>query len=238
MFNNFWFFQKIVEIFDKYGIKKACKIFVLIIIFFFIDAAVNKIMLPSVINTYNTTTTESHEMGTEQRAKADPLIQQTLLENIVKLKCDRSYVMEMHNGVSNPTGLPFRYCEMTYEQTSTECDDVRDEWDKVNMSRYPIFSYLMEKGIFAGNIKELYNIDKRMSKRMEMNNVKYLIMRMMTANGVPIGVIGVSYCNKPNLSSSEKMNVLSQITTSGDKITVLLNEQKANEISSWPIFNF
>lgn len=238
MFNKFWIFQKLAEFFDKYGVIKTCKMVALIIIFFFIDAVVNKIMLPSVISTYNTTTTESHEMGTEQRAKADPLIQQTLLENIVKLKCDRSYVMEMHNGVSNPTGLPFRYCEMTYEQTSTECDDVRDEWDKVNMSRYPIFSYLIEKGIFAGDIKELYAIDKRMSKRMEMNNVKYLIMKMMTVNDVPIGIIGVSYCNKTSLSPNEKMNVLSEITTSGDKIAVLLNEQKTNEISSWPIFNF
>lgn len=238
MFNKFWIFQKLAEFFDKYGVNKTCKMVALIIVFFFIDAVVNKIMLPSVISTYNTTTTESHEMGTEQRAKADPLIQQTLLENIVKLKCDRSYVMEMHNGVSNPTGLPFRYCEMTYEQTSTECDDVRDEWDKVNMSRYPIFSYLIKKGIFAGDIKELYAIDKRMSKRMEMNNVKYLIMKMMTVNGVPIGVIGVSYCNKSSLSPNEKMNVLSEITTSGDKIAVLLNEQKSNEISSWSIFNF
>jgi hypothetical protein len=190
----------------------------------------NKMLIPSAVKEYIETEKYAHDQGNIRRGEVDPLIQESLMETMIDTHCDRSYIMEMHNGVSNPTGLPFRYCEMTYEQINSKYDNVRDEYDKVNMSRYPIFSYLAKNMFFIGTVDELAQIDKRMSERMKNNDVQYLAMNMMTCNGQPVGVIGISFCQAKDFTDKDKMNIMSLMNKSSEKISSLLNENENSHI--------
>lgn len=217
-------FEKVIGGMEKHGMKKVISTLFIIIFFMIFDCFLNMVQLPSVIHHYLETEVEQHNQENSQRETIDPMVRQQLLKEIIDLNCDRAFLFEMHNGVSNPSGLPFRYCEMTYEELGNKATyDVSDEYDRVNMSKYPIFTYLKENTIFIGTISDLIKIDNKMGLRMKHNDVKYLALKLISGTDSPLGVVGVSYCNDSVFSTQQNSQIMADLANYGDKISTLID---------------
>ena len=105
--NIVWFFKKIVELIDNYGLEKILQALIVCGIILLGINTLNKCQTPGIIRAYVEKQYVTHETQNEKRVEIDPKVRQYLLKSINELKCDRAYVLEMHNGVSNPSGLPF-----------------------------------------------------------------------------------------------------------------------------------
>ena len=106
----------------------------------------------------------------------------------------RSFVIEMHNGVDNPSGLPFVYGEMTYEKVSNDTlKSIIDDYYKLNLARYPMATYLSKDKHFFGSIEDLHKIDSRLAQKLKLSDVKYLGLYSVRGNDIEIGWVGVVY---------------------------------------------
>lgn len=224
-----WAIKKIVEMIKKYGTSRVFQAAIILLLFITFQGVLNQIQLPNIIRNLEFKDNLLHSDGNVKRVEIDPLVRQNLLRQIVDLNCDRSFILEMHNGVSNPSGLPFRYCEMTYEELNSSklVDEVSDQYGKVNMSNYPIFTYLMDKTLFIGTAQQLSKIDYKMSNRIQSSGVTYIALRLLMHNNKPLGVLGVSYCNQDTIKQpEEQVNIITKITEYSEKISVLLDNGK------------
>ena len=114
----------------------------------------------------------------------------------------------MHNGKENPTGLPFRYCDMTYEVVFDSVPYVSDEYEDVNMSRFTFPDYLYKHRYFIGTTQDLKMIDKKLASKLENNDVNYFGI-MLVRNSKEIGFLMISYYTKPILTDNEIGSMLS-----------------------------
>lgn len=222
-------YNKTLDIIDKYGLNKIIEIVSIVLIMIIGNGLLNEFQFPKLLVNYQNEQMSQHENASNERAEIDPIIQQTLLQQIVNLKCDRAFILEMHNGNNNPTGLPFRYCEMNYEEISDSVEEVSDQYRQINMSRYPLFSYLNDKHVLLCSIDDLCKIDKKFAKQMKNDGIKYVAFKVLMANTTPIGILGFSFCKNVNLSDKMKEKIYSSLIMSGDKFSDLLDKKKASE---------
>lgn len=220
------FFKKILELIDNYGLEKILQALIVCGIVLLGMSTLNKCQTPDIIKQYIANQYTTHETQNEKRAKIDPYVREYLLKLLNEINCDRTYILEMHNGVSNPSGLPFRYCEMTYEELNKNTEEVSDQYDKVNMSKYPIFTYLNERGLFIGSIDELGKIDSKISCRMKMNGTKYMAFKIINGHQTPLAILGISFCNDSIKTEHEKLEIISAMANYGDKISLMLDMNK------------
>ena len=136
-----------------------------------------------------------HAEYNEIRTDIKPYIDRIIENTMMKLECDRCYVIEMHNGNNNPSGLPFIYGEMTYEESEYNVDDVDDEYMNINLSRYKFPMYIKNHGMFVGSVDELRSIDPKLAKKLDSDDVTYIAIVSINGTEGEIGVFGVTYCN-------------------------------------------
>ena len=67
-----------------------------------------------------------------------PKIQKELSTLVYVLNADRAFLFELHNGKKNTTGLPFRYADMTYEETN---EDRKIDKVAMNFQNIPLTLY-------------------------------------------------------------------------------------------------
>ena len=170
--------------------------------------------------------TESHNVSTEQRLKAQSDVYGILNDLLLNLNGDRAYVIEMHNGNNNPSGLPFIYAEMTYEKSRYGIEDVDDEYTSLTLSRYQFPEYLNEHRYFYGTMEELYMIDPKLTNKMLEYGATHMLAMIISGEQGDIGMFGVTYCgdDKPPLISVVNANM----STASQKLTLLLDRNKQN----------
>lgn len=153
---------------------------------------------------------EDEKKSYKARLDATPKILLQLTNLLHDVGADRAAVLELHNGKSNPKGLPFVYCDMSYEVAGDDMDGVQDEYENINLSRYPFFDYLHQHKFFIGTVNELSKIDKRAANKLKLDESKYLIIYTLENDG-PIGFLQLTFnTSDPHLNEDEvRANMLS-----------------------------
>lgn len=190
--NLFGIFQKSVEWSKKYSFIDMFKgLFALIV-----SAAVLFIFLnPSYfLERYEQFKDKKHTEEVDKRLAISPKINFILEKLLVSTKCDRSFLIELHNGTNNLNGLPFLFGDMTYEEVSNDnLEYISELYQNVPLSRFPISQELFEDGYWYGSINELSTIDKRLSSRMSINGTDWTALILLKGAEQYLGVIGISF---------------------------------------------
>lgn len=187
--------EKLVKVIDKYGLKKVCQaIFVLFLLFLalFNDSS-NQVKIVEMI--FQKQKTE-HSKALEYRNEISPKIKFELQKLLMNTGANRAFILEMHNGVNNPTGLPFLYAEMTYEEDSDGTPPIGDDYARMNVSRYDFLTYIHEQCHWYSTTDSLMTIDRVLANKIKLNDVEYLGCVELKGVYQPIGFLGISFTSK------------------------------------------
>ena len=201
--------EPIAKLFDKYGILKALG-YLFIVLFIGItlysgyavitlDERIDK-GITKVLNERKDSETEKHDKGVEKRMANIDEINRTLRECLYITGADRACVLEMHNGTNNTAGLPFIYCEMTYEQVRDGVMPVGDEYAKLNLTRYSFPYYLQNRSYYSGSIKEAMTIDNKIATKMSHDGTEYILVYELNSNGKTIGYLAMTWNDENSVS--------------------------------------
>lgn len=164
---------------------------------------------------------ETHDAALEYRRGIKNDMRCIMLNTLDKTDADRVFVLELHNGNNNTTGLPFIYGEMTYEESVEGVEDIDDDYASMNLSRFDLPYYLEENRVWIGSADDLMEIDKKIAYRMKANGTKYLAIRIINGAYNEIGCIGVSYCDTTDVASKTILNEV--LITDAQKVSSLLD---------------
>ena len=167
--------------------------------------------------------TEQHNIAINSRLAASPQIYSILHEMRTKLKADRCWVLEPHNGSENLAELPFLYANITYVDPMEERDWMESVYDDTNISRYPYCSYIFDNEYAFKNIEEVKEIDPELYYRFKKDGVVYIGMMMMyDYNKTPTGVLGVVYKSEENVPEDHE-SVIRVMQKYSNVVTTLLS---------------
>ena len=146
-----------------------------------------------------------------------PKVQKALDAIMYTLNADRVFVIELHNGKRNNTGLPFRYFDISYETTNEDSKAVKIgmQYQNVPTTLYRYPTYLLDKKILIEPIEEVKKIDSDLGKQMEGNGAKYFAIISLSSNGTPVGYLGVTWCDMDNVPEK---SVIAEKLRSYDKV--------------------
>lgn len=190
------FLEKVINLIEKHGLFRIFKAIFVILAFFFVmynGQNVNKIV-DAVLLKQET----EHSEALEYRRKISPRIELCLSKLLLDTGADRAFILEMHNGTSNVSGLPFYYGEMTYERVTSNTYHIDEDYRNLNLSRFPFIYFIDEHNSWHGSIDDMALIDDKMAMRLKSNDVKYAFFECIHGIENPIGFIGITYCTDGN----------------------------------------
>ena len=221
-------FETMVNVVKNNKMFDIVKTFLIFVLLVYITYNITE--LPKIVkNVFNARTTElqmEHDTAVDRRRSIKPQIDAILFETMNTLNADRIYVIEMHNGTNNTSGLPFIYGEMTYEQARRNVEHVDEDYVSINLSRFEYPLYLEKNQIFCGTIDDLAKIDERMAFRLKATDATYVGGVAMHGVENELGYIGITYCNTEPVGRQEIIRVLS---IASQKLTALLDMSTEDE---------
>jgi hypothetical protein len=167
------------------------------------------------------TKSKEHNKAIERRQAVSPKVDSILDNTLIMLKCDRAFIIEMHNGTNNTAGLPFIYGEMTYEVVNDSIDHVDGEYTKLNLSRYTFPLFLGKTNVWLGTLAELGKLDKKLASRLESEDVSYLVVTSLNGMNNALGCFGVAYCHGHTPADRDKL--LKIMAPASQNLSVLLD---------------
>lgn len=192
-------FEKVLDMINKYGFVK---LFFATLFFVFFSYMVYIAVNPGVMfDRYDNYIKAKHAASTEYRMENSPMVRNYLNQLTMELGADRAYIIEYHNGKSNPTGLQWQYGEMTFMSDNAP-DDVQGEFSEISLAKYPIFYELVENMFWEGTVDELRDIDKRFALKADITEAKYISLAMLYGDSLEeIGVLGLTYTDSTEVAS-------------------------------------
>lgn len=203
-------FGKMIDIVKNNSLWTILKTFVVVVFFGLI---VFVILNPSYIfERYNKYEDEKHSIELAERFKRADKLNDELENVLMELHADRSFFIEYHNSVKSLQGAPFAYGSMSFEKLHPNRNVIfmADEYSDFPLTKYETVSYLYEKKIFIGTIKDLMLIDKRLSTKLGVSGVTQVALIEVWGEKQPLGILGVTW------SEHEVLN------TYGDKIKEII----------------
>ena len=188
--------ERFMEMTKKYGIGRM---FFSIIFFVFFSYMVYLAVNPSIIfERYEKYITEIHSNSVDFRMESAPIIRTYLNQLAAETGAERAYILEFHNGKSNPTGLQWQFGDLTFINDGT--DDISDEIQNVSLARYNFANLVHSNGYWAGRIDELISIDERFYNRMRLNGGVYYAFQMIYGIDMKeIGILGISFVTEDSI---------------------------------------
>lgn len=124
-----------------------------------------------------------------------PKIQNDLKLLTYTLNADRAFLFELHNGKKNTCGLPFRFADMSYEETNEEkkVDRVAMQFQDIPLTLYKYPHYLQRQKMMIGTIDEIDKVDHEFANHIKSVGGVYLGMIYLSSGGTPLGFLCVSY---------------------------------------------
>lgn len=218
-------FGKLMELIEKHGWIKTTLTFIVYgaAMYFITTFAIND-GFHIITQKNNVEQQEIHDEAMSQRIDAAPKINEIMNVIIKDLHCDRVFVLEMHNGTNNTSGLPFVYAEMTYSQCADGIEYIDDDYSSLNMSRFTLPYYLFEHGDWVGTTSDLMEIDRKIAVRMISNGAEYMGIVTLQGADRELGFFGVSY----NFGSTpmDKGIILRRLYADAQKISVLIDSKR------------
>lgn len=163
--------------------------------------------------------TEIHENGTIQRIDAQTSVYNNLQLLMSEVNCKRACVIELHNGVNNPTGLPYLYGEMTYEHCADGNPFIADMFQKITVSTYKMGIYMHHHYEFFGTTEDLKDIDKKFYSVVKAQGSNYIgVVSLHNKNKIEIGFLVITFdCEK--MSEELQRSIIFKMAKYGNYIS-------------------
>ena len=160
-----------------------------------------------------------------------PKIQHELSVLVYTLNADRAFIFELHNGKKNTSGLPFKYADMTYEETNEDrkVDKVAIQFQDIPLTLYKYPHYLQTKKMIIGTTDEISGVDEDYANHIRAIGGKYLGMIYMSSGGTPIGFLCVSYHNLEDVPNKNALEL--KLKEYGKMFTQLLDLRVQMELN-------
>lgn len=216
--------EKTIKLVEKYGVWKIIRAILLIGLLLYVVFNINSIpqTIKEIVVSAKEIDIAKHDAAIEVRKHIKPQIDEILSNTLTAVEADRVFVLEMHNGTNNTSGLPFLYVEMTYCQVADGVNHIDEDYINLNLSRFDFPLYLEDKQYWYGSVEELRQIDPKMAMRLESNGAKYFAI--MTIQGVKneLGYFGVSFTHDIAIENTD--NLMMTLTSATQKISTLLDK--------------
>jgi hypothetical protein len=223
--------EKAINLITKYGYKKVLTaLFVISMIAVGTIAFINqKTIIEDIIREQK----QANQLNEAKKinfrvSEVNPRVDAILYKLMANTNADRTFVLEMHNGTDNPSGLPFAFCDMTYERVLGDLTKpVIDEYQKVNLSSFTFPQYLIRNKKYFGTVDNFIKIDRKIGNRIKDNGGIFIGIYPITSSNLEIGWVGITYKNKPpkNESSAE-----GYLLDASQKLSILLDISKNVEL--------
>ena len=158
-----------------------------------------------------------------------PMIQRDIETILYTLDADRVFIFELHNGVSNPSGLPFAFANMNYEVSNRErgVDRVFEKYVNVPLTMYTYPEYMRKYKFFIGTGDEIEDIDYDFAKSLKNDGGKFVAMVYMSNGNGPLGFLGISFHDMDRVPNHDLIE--NKIKSYGITIGELLDLKKQLE---------
>lgn len=218
------FLERLVNLVEKHGLLRIFKAILVLMAFFFV--MYNGLNINTIVESVIKKQEIEHGEALEYRRKISPKIELCLSQLLLNTGADRAFILEMHNGTSNVSGLPFYYGEMTYERVTNRTYHIDEDYRNLNLSRFPFIYYLDEHNSWHGSIEELSLIDNKMSMRLKSNDVTYSFFECLHGMETPIGFIGLTFCNDNYPNEKNMQNIIKLLNIASKQVSGELDMKK------------
>lgn len=215
--------EKAVKLIETYGTWKILRAIFIIGLLLYILVNISNIptVVKDILEVEKQEDVLTHDAAIEVRKHIKPEIDKILNNTLNAVDADRVFVLEMHNGTNNTSGLPFLYVEMTYCQVAPNVTHIDEDYINLNLSRFDFPLYLEEKKFWYGSVDELKVIDNKMALRLESNGAKYFAIMTIQGMKNELGYFGVSFTHDVSINNTDELMI--QLTNATQKISTLLD---------------
>ena len=134
---------------------------------------------------------------------------------------DRVLLLELHNGVSNNSGLPFAKCTATYEALQEGVAPVSHLYNELNLSLMPFATTLLNDG----NTEELMDIDRALSYKMLGNETAHFCGKLIKGVEKPLAFLFVKFRSVDENHNCEEVRKIIDDTTLQISLLLELNNE-------------
>lgn len=227
--DNLGLLERILKMIKEYGAMRIVEAILLLSMFagvMYITVNLDKIferVFREQVDSIEKEQQDEHDRAVLSRRYIREDMNHILKASLDEFDADRAFVVEMHNGNNNMSGLPFIYGEMTYEVSDEDSYDIDEEYSSINLSRFDLCYYLMDHDIWIGTVDELDTIDKKMSYRLRANETKYLCLIGIHGVENDIGFYGFSYTRDVS-DSIDRTSIVKGLLKNSQKAAALLDK--------------
>lgn len=202
----FGWLDQIITMCNKHGILKMIFSVVFMV---FISYAAYIAFNPSVMfDKYTEYLSKMHSESIENRLENSPYIQSYLDNLVSETGAIRAYIIEMHNGKNNPSGLSFIFGSLNYESVRDSAESVMEDYSDFSLERFPIISKVHNETYWEGNINDLVKIDKKFGHRVWSNDGSYVALTTIYGIHDEIGFLGITFDSASKVQKDCIKNVM------------------------------
>lgn len=229
--NNLSFFEKTVQVVDKYGSWKVFQAIIYLGLFLFIifyipaitKATVERVTTES-INSADKDKETKHLENLELRKEMQPQIYAILGTFLEKTRADRAFIVELHNGSNNLNGVPFLHGSVTYDKSREGLEPIDEDYQNLSLSRFSMSTYLHANYNYIGSVEKLRTIDKKLATKLVSNDVKYVAVMTLHNGTNEWGWFGLIYNRETDIPSEK--DILNEMMVTSQSITKTLSTIK------------
>ena len=229
--NNLSFFEKTVQVVDKYGSWKVFQAIIYLGLFLFIifyipaitKATVERVTTES-INSADKDKETRHLENLELRKEMQPQIYAILGTFLEKTRADRAFIVELHNGSNNLNGVPFLHGSVTYDKSKEGLEPIDEDYQNLSLSRFSMSTYLHANYNYIGSVEKLSTIDKKLAAKLISNDVKYIAVMTLHNGTNEWGWFGLIYNRETDIPSEK--DILNEMMVTSQSITKTLSTIK------------
>jgi hypothetical protein len=212
--------EKILSLSSKYKLTDFLKaLFILIMIGYTTLLILN----PSVLFIlYDKSKEKEHASKLTQRMENTVLVKNELQNLLYISGADRAFLIEFHNSIKSVEGFPYAYGSMNYEVVKDSICYVSDEYNHFSLTKYDLIPYMLKNSMFVGSVDAIKPLDDRLYFKFLSNEVTDIAMITIEGAELPLGVLGLSYCNN-NMPDSQNIKAL--LRKESVKIALILSNK-------------
>lgn len=222
---KFHIFEWMINFKEQYGILNIITAGLLLL---FMSMVMTVVMNPSIIfDKYREYDEFKHAQSFNYRMKTNKAMQLTLKDIIEDMNGYRCFVIELHNGKQNSTGLSFNYGALTYEVLRNDSvPSVAEDYADFTLDRYPILMKVHEEGYWCGTTEEMKQYDRRTAMKLESNDAYGIALTTIYGVKSEIGYLGVTFNDTTRKCNREV--VANKMRKFAAQIAPLLDGENAN----------
>lgn len=139
-----------------------------------------------------------HNELIEQRLETSPKMQSVVDKLTMKVDAARTLIIELHNGNTSNSGLPFFRGTATYEGLNIGVMPIAGQYENQSLSLIPFASYLFQYGFWQGNTDDMKEIDRGLYYKMKSNGTEHFAAGLIMGIDRPLAFMFVSFDHLPD----------------------------------------